>query len=274
MCIIFFKFDPRPASKNAYRLILAANRDEVYSRPSKAADFWGSGSEILSGLDLEEGKVGGSWLGISKRGKLAALTNYMEAKTNPDAHGRGFLVSNFLTENMDSCSYLRKVSSEGHLYNGFNLLTAEFRAKEATVCYYGNKGHSEPISLKPAGIYGLSNSLLDTPWKKLLRGKQDFTSTVSKNLPSDSLVQELLHILNNEELNTPDPTQELQGEGYTSSMLRALSAVCVRSPGYGTRTNTVILVDAAGNVSFTERNMANCDVGQWSTRSFQFKLLD
>ncbi|XP_035235817.1 transport and Golgi organization protein 2 homolog isoform X4 [Anguilla anguilla] len=152
MCIIFFKFDPRPASKNAYRLILAANRDEVYSRPSKAADFWGSGSEILSGLDLEEGKVGGSWLGISKRGKLAALTNYMEAKTNPDAHGRGFLVSNFLTENMDSCSYLRKVSSEGHLYNGFNLLTAEFRAKEATVCYYGNKGHSEPISLKPGNF--------------------------------------------------------------------------------------------------------------------------
>ncbi|RXN32016.1 transport and Golgi organization 2 -like protein [Labeo rohita] len=108
------------------RLILAANRDEVYSRPSKAADFWGSNNEILSGLDLEEGKEGGSWLGISKRGKLAALTNYLEARQNPDAQGRGFLVSNYLTDNLDSLAYLRKVSSEAHLYNGFNLLTADF----------------------------------------------------------------------------------------------------------------------------------------------------
>ncbi|KPP64797.1 hypothetical protein Z043_116824 [Scleropages formosus] len=81
----------------------------------------------LTGLDLEEGKEGGSWLGISKRGKLAALTNYLDAKPSADAQGRGFLVSNFLTDNVDSYSYLKKVSTEGHLYNGFNLITAEFK---------------------------------------------------------------------------------------------------------------------------------------------------
>ncbi|XP_030647158.1 transport and Golgi organization protein 2 homolog isoform X2 [Chanos chanos] len=274
MCIIFFKFDPRPATKNAYRLILAANRDEIYNRPSKAADFWGSSNEILSGLDLEEGKEGGSWLGISKRGKLAALTNYMEGKPNPEALGRGFLVSNFLTDNLDSYSYLRKVSSEGHLYNGFNLLAADFKTNEDMLCYYGNKGSPEPIRLKP-GIYGLSNSLLETPWRKLQYGKSLFTSVLSKALPPDGLVQELLHILNNEELNTPDPLQESQGEGhYSKSMLRALSAVCVRSPGYGTRTNTVILVDTEGHVTFTERTMLNCNVSQWSTNSFHFKIHD
>ncbi|KAG7480941.1 hypothetical protein MATL_G00061580 [Megalops atlanticus] len=186
----------------------------------------------------------------------------------------GFLVSNFLTDNMDSYSYLRKVSSEGHLYNGFNLITAEFKSKEDTVCYYGNKGNTEPIHLKPAGIYGLSNSLLETPWRKLQHGKHLFTSVVSRNLPSEGLVQELLQILNNEELQTPDPAQESQGEGYSKSMLQALSAVCVRSPGYGTRTNTIILIDATGNVTFTERNMLNCDITQWSTRSFHFKLAD
>ncbi|XP_048099299.1 transport and Golgi organization protein 2 homolog isoform X1 [Alosa alosa] len=272
MCIIFFKFDPRPASKNAYRLILAANRDEFYNRPSKAADFWGSSNEILSGLDLEEGKEGGSWLGISKRGKLAALTNYLEGRQNPDAQGRGFLVSNYLTDNLDSFSYLRKVSNEGHLYNGFNLLTAEFKANEDTVCYYGNKGSSEPIRLKPAGIYGLSNSLLETPWKKLQHGKRLFSNVVGRTLPPDGMVQELLQILNNEDLQSPDPAQESQGEGYSKPMLRSLSAVCVRATGYGTRTNTIILIDAAGNVTFTERTMINSDISRWSTNSFQFQL--
>ncbi|XP_035592217.1 transport and Golgi organization 2 homolog [Oncorhynchus keta] len=275
MCIIFFKFDPRPASKNAYRLILAANRDEFYNRPTKAADFWVSNSEILSGLDLEEGKEGGSWLGINKRGKLAALTNYLEGRPNPDAQGRGFLVSNFLTDHsQDSYSYLKSVSSERHLYNGFNLLTAEFKAKEDTMCYYGNRGNTKPIHLNPAGIYGLSNSLLETPWRKLQHGKRLFTSVVNQPLPCEVLVQDLLNILNNEELNTPDPAQESQGEGYSSPMLRVLSSVCVRSPHYGTRTNTIILIDSSGNVTFTERTMLNCDISQWSTSSFQFKLKD
>ncbi|XP_023834932.1 transport and Golgi organization 2 homolog isoform X1 [Salvelinus namaycush] len=275
MCIIFFKFDPRPASKNAYRLILAANRDEFYNRPTKAADFWVSNSEILSGLDLEEGKEGGSWLGINKRGKLAALTNYLEGRPNPDAQGRGFLVSNFLTDqSQDSYSYLKRVSSERHLYNGFNLLTAEFKAKEDTMCYYGNRGNTEPIHLNPAGIYGLSNSLLETPWRKLQHGKRLFTSVVNQPLPCDVLVHDLLNVLNNEELNTPDPVQESQGEGYSSPMLRVLSSVCVRSPHYGTRTNTIILIDSSGNVTFTERTMLNCDISQWSTSSFQFKLKD
>ncbi|XP_068994847.1 transport and Golgi organization protein 2 homolog [Embiotoca jacksoni] len=273
MCIIFFKLDPRPASKNAYRLILAANRDEFYNRPSKAADFWGTNNEILSGLDLECGKEGGSWLGISKRGKLAVITNYMEGRQNPDAKGRGFLVSNYLIDkDVENYSYLKKVSTEGHLYNGFNLITAEFKAKQDTVCYYGNRGSPEPIHLKP-GIYGLSNSLLDTPWTKLLQGKRHFTSVVNnQSLSSDGLMQELLNILNNEELNTPDPIQENQGDGYSKSMIQALSAVCVRSPLYGTRTNTIILIDAEGNVTFTERTMLNCDTSNWSTNSFQFKL--
>lgn len=150
MCIIFFKFDPRPVSKNAYRLILAANRDEFYNRPSKLADFWGNNSEILSGLDMEEGKAGGTWLGISTRGKLGALTNYLQPRQEPDARGRGELVSHFLTSDMDSLSYLKKVSTEGHLYNGFNIIAADLStSKGDVVCYYGNRGEPEPIVLTP-----------------------------------------------------------------------------------------------------------------------------
>ncbi|XP_021112749.1 transport and Golgi organization protein 2 homolog isoform X2 [Heterocephalus glaber] len=129
MCIIFFKFDPRPVSKNAYRLILAANRDEFYHRPSKLADFWGNNNEILSGLDMEEGKEGGTWLGISTGGKLGALTNYLQPRLDQDTRGRGELVTNFLTTDMDSLSYLKKVSQEGHLYNGFNLIAADLSSR-------------------------------------------------------------------------------------------------------------------------------------------------
>ncbi|XP_061622544.1 transport and Golgi organization protein 2 homolog isoform X2 [Phyllopteryx taeniolatus] len=225
------------------------------------------------GLDLEFGKEGGSWLGINKNGKLAAITNYLEGRPNPDAQGRGFLVSNYLVDkDLDCYSYLKKVSIESHLYNGFNILTAEFKAKQDHVCYYGNRGSTEPMHLK-AGIYSLSNSLLDTPWKKLLRGKRHFTSIVNnQSLSCDGLVQELLGVLNNEEMNSPDPAQESQGEGYCKSMIQAVSAVCVRTPDYGTRTNTIILIDAEGNVTFTERTMLNCDTNNWCTSSFRFKL--
>uniref|UniRef100_F6S910 Transport and golgi organization 2 homolog n=1 Tax=Monodelphis domestica TaxID=13616 RepID=F6S910_MONDO len=187
MCIIFFKFDPRPVSKNAYR-------------PSKLADFWGNNNEILSGLDMEEGKEGGSWLGISKKGKLAALTNYMQPKLDKDAKGRGELVTHFLTTEVDSFSYLKKISTEGHLYNGFNLIAADL------------------------------NQL-------------------------------------------PDPAIEDQGKDYVLPILNKYAAVCVRCPGYGTRTNTIVLIDAEGNVTFTERSMIDEDVTHWNTNTYQFQLL-
>ncbi|XP_007460093.1 PREDICTED: transport and Golgi organization protein 2 homolog isoform X3 [Lipotes vexillifer] len=199
MCIIFFKFDPRPVSKNAYRLILAANRDEFYHRPSRAADFWGNNNEVLSGLDMEEGKEGGTWLGINTRGKLAALTNYLQPRLDRDARGRGELVAQFLTSDVDSLSYLKKVSAEGHLYNGFNLIAADLR-------------------------------------------------------------------------QLPDPAIEDQGREYVQPILSKYAAVCVRCPDYGTRTNTVILVDADGHVTFTERSMLGTDPSCWETTTHEFRL--
>ncbi|KAM5263931.1 transport and Golgi organization protein 2 homolog isoform 2-T2 [Ctenodactylus gundi] len=212
MCIIFFKFDPRPVSKNAYRLILAANRDEFYHRPSKLADFWGNNNEVLSGLDMEEGREGGTWLGISTRGKLGALTNYLQPRLDPDARGRG--------------------------------------------------------------TYGLSNALLETPWRKLCFGKQLFLEAVERSqaLPKDVLITQLLDVLNNEEAQLPDPAIEDQGQEYIQPMLSKYAAVCVRCPDYGTRTNTIILVDANGHVTFTERSMLDKDPSRWETNTHEFML--
>uniref|UniRef100_A0A4W2G629 Transport and golgi organization 2 homolog n=1 Tax=Bos indicus x Bos taurus TaxID=30522 RepID=A0A4W2G629_BOBOX len=274
MCIIFFKFDPRPVSKNAYRLILAANRDEFYHRPARAADFWGSNNEVLSGLDMEEGKEGGTWLGISTRGKLAALTNYLQPRLNRNARGRGELVAQFLTSDMDSLSYLKKVSAEGHLYNGFNLIAADLSAEKGDViCYYGNRGKREPVVLAP-GTYGLSNALLETPWRKLCFGKQLFLEAVERGreLPRDALVAQLLAVLSNDEAQLPDPAIEAQGREYVRPILSKYAAVCVRCPDYGTRTSTVILVDADGHVTFTERSMLGSDPTRWETTTHEFRL--
>ncbi|XP_061025768.1 transport and Golgi organization protein 2 homolog isoform X2 [Eubalaena glacialis] len=227
MCIIFFKFDPRPVSKNAYRLILAANRDEFYHRPSRAADFWGNNNEVLSGLDMEEGKEGGTWLGINTRGKLAALTNYLQPRLDRDARGRGELVAQFLTSDVDSLSYLKKVSAEGHLYNGFNLIAADLSTEKGDViCYYGNRGEREPVVLAP-GTYGLSNALLETPWRKLCFGKRLFLEAVERGqaLPKDALAAQLLDMLNNEEACRTRPSRTRAGS--TCSPYLASTRLCV-----------------------------------------------
>ncbi|KAB0406845.1 hypothetical protein E2I00_006168, partial [Balaenoptera physalus] len=191
MCIIFFKFDPRPVSKNAYRLILAANRDEFYHRPSRAADFWGNNNEVLSGVAVP-------WGTISLPGRGAQSYRPSHGRVSPDA---GELVAQFLTSDVDSLSYLKKVSAEGHLYNGFNLIAADLSTEKGDViCYYGNRGEREPVVLAP-GTYGLSNALLETPWRKLCFGKRLFLEAVERGqaLPKDALAAQLLDVLNNEE---------------------------------------------------------------------------
>ncbi|XP_059850635.1 transport and Golgi organization protein 2 homolog [Hypanus sabinus] len=210
MCIIFFHFNPN--SSFAYRLVLAANRDEFYSRPSKPAEFWTNNHNILSGLDMEKGKEGGTWLGISKKGKCAALTNYLQPPSNMEGLGRG--------------------------------------------------------------TYGLCNSLLETPWKKLVHGKKLFTETIqkSRSLSPKNLTQELLNVMSNEENQLPAADIEEQGQDYIRPILKEFSALFIRTPLYGTRTSTVILVDAEGHVTFTERCLLKPSTSQWKLSSHEFDL--
>ncbi|XP_029086217.1 transport and Golgi organization protein 2 homolog isoform X6 [Monodon monoceros] len=123
----------------------------VFQPPFHHKGCWAGGDTVVAaGLDMEEGKEGGTWLGINTRGKLAALTNYLQPRLDRDARGRGELVAQFLTSDVDSLSYLKKVSAEGHLYNGFNLIAADLSTEKGDViCYYGNRGEREPVALAP-----------------------------------------------------------------------------------------------------------------------------
>ncbi|XP_059975141.1 transport and Golgi organization protein 2 homolog isoform X1 [Mesoplodon densirostris] len=208
---------------------------------------------------------------VSLPGRGAQSYRPGHGHVSPDT---GELVAQFLTSDVDSLSYLKKVSTEGHLYNGFNLIAADLSTEKGDViCYYGNRGEREPVALAP-GTYGLSNALLETPWRKLCFGKRLFLEAVERAqaLPKAALAAQLLDVLNNEEAQLPDPAIEDQGREYVQPILSKYAAVCVRCPDYGTRTNTVILVDADGHVTFTERSMLGTDPSCWETSTHEFRL--
>src|SRR5688572_5126844 len=117
MCLIFISLGNHPS----FKLIVAANRDEFHNRKTAAAGFWEDHPDILGGRDLE---AGGTWLGMSRKGKIAMITNYRDPKNiNPHAPSRGQLVSDYLTGHTNPSQYLFDLQPVAKKYNGFNLLT-------------------------------------------------------------------------------------------------------------------------------------------------------
>ncbi|XP_077995746.1 transport and Golgi organization 2 homolog isoform X2 [Glandiceps talaboti] len=279
MCLLFLKLDPNPPS-DGYKLILASNRDETLDRPTKPADWWVDNSNILSGLDQTQGKVGGTWLGITRTGKFATLLNILSDVVDPNAKGRGSLISNFLKGNDESLSYLQQVSSEGELYNAFNLLVCDLTRmnSQSSLGYYSNKTGKDPELLSP-GIHGLCNSTIDKPWKKCVIGKDRFTDIVNGATIGDKekLMDHLVELMSDQ---TPHPDQAI-GQMCAGSLEPKLqedrSAIYVHSPGsnYGTRTHTIILVDASNKVTYLEKTLTEpIDEKnfQWTTNMYNFDI--
>lgn len=232
MCLIIVGWQAHPE----FPLVVAANRDEFYTRPTALADCWRDVPEIIAGRDLQ---AGGTWLGVTRHGRFAAVTNVREPGVVPGRLSRGELTRNFLQSDQSASDYLAEL--EHSAYSGFNLLLSDGQA----LCYASNRG---PVHqrLEP-GIYGLSNHLLDSPWPKLLAARQRF-SVALNNLPER---QQFFDILADDEIV---PDNELPDTGVPLEWERRLSAIFVRSPGYGTRASTFVAVDAAGTVFFEERS--------------------
>jgi len=236
MCLILLAYDAHPE----YRLILAANRDEFFTRPTAPAAFWDDAPELLAGMDLKEG---GTWLGITRNGRIAAITNYRDPRAERrDAPSRGGLVSGYLCGSISLDDYLEILRTEGAAYNGFNLIFGDI----GRLCFFSNRRES-PQSII-TGIHGLSNHLLDTPWPKVISGKEALEQLVSegKTIQPDALFA----ILANREIA---PDNILPDTGVGIELERFLSPIFISTPTYGTRSSTVILIDRKGRVTFIER---------------------
>jgi uncharacterized protein with NRDE domain len=255
MCLVLLAHDIHPK----YRLIVAANRDEFYDRPTSPAGYWNDAPDVLAGGDL---RAGGTWLGIARNGRFAAVTNFRQGQREPAAaRSRGHLVSGYLTGNQEPSVYMSQVKDDAPLYNGFNLLAADAR----DVMYFSTR--EGEARLLPPSIYGLSNHLLDTPWPKVTAGKAAVEALTGRSAAPE-LMAELFALLSDQSRPGDDRLPET---GIGPEWERLLSSAFIASPGYGTRSSTVVLVGRAGQVTFAERSFGMNGVPAGEVR-FEFML--
>jgi uncharacterized protein with NRDE domain len=237
MCLILFAYKHH----SRYPLIVAANRDEFYARPTESAGFWEDHPHILAGRDA---KYGGTWMGITRNGRFAAVTNYRETDTKPEhALSRGIMVSDFLQGSTQPGHFLDNIMKQRDQYNGFNLILGDPGG-----LYYCSNRKNGPEEIEP-GIHALSNHLLDTPWPKSVQGRQYFSAVVENNtvIDHDSLMDILLD-------RTIADDDQLPDTGFGKQWERVLSPVFITSQAYGTRNSSVILVDYQDHVTLAERS--------------------
>ena len=237
MCLIYIAWRRHPR----HRLVAAANRDEFHARPAAPAHWWDEAPGVLAGRDLQ---AGGTWLGVTSDGRFAAITNFRESAVPlAGARSRGALVSEFLTGDESAPQYLERITQDGHRYNGFSLLAMDGE----TLAIASNRSPGV-VRLAP-GVYGLSNHLLDTPWPKVTNGKRDLERLLAE---PEVCVADLLALLaadnsRGDEAPRADTESDLERMHWRSSRF-------ILGDNYGTRTSTVVRLDAGGMGVFVERS--------------------
>ncbi|MBN8476148.1 NRDE family protein [Sulfuritalea sp.] len=234
MCLILVAWRVHPD----YPLVVAANRDEFFARPTAPAAFWQEAPQVLAGRDLD---AGGTWMGVTRGGRFAALTNFRDpAQMRSGAPSRGALVADFLAGAEAPQTYLERIAERGRLCNGYNLLVGD----DDSLWWASNMGGAAR-ALAP-GVYGVSNHLLDTPWPKVGAGKTALARALD-DLPAD---EALFALLRDDGVH---PDEHLPQTGVPLEWERLLSSAFVRSPGYGTRSSTVYRLGSDGRASFDEQ---------------------
>jgi uncharacterized protein with NRDE domain len=239
MCILFIAVKQHPL----YPLIIAANRDEFHLRPTQTSHFWPQHNDILAGRDLT---AGGTWMGINKSGDIAALTNIRApGKERKNAISRGELVTNYLKPSTQKSDYLNKLKDSHADYNGYNLLFGNISKLQVY-----NSFDDTSFELNE-GVFGLSNASLDSPWPKLDVGKSALARYCQN---SDNLSFEHLFELLGD--SSPAKDEDLPDTGISIEWEKMLSSIFIRSPKYGTRSSTVLLIDNKQQVYWEERTFS------------------
>jgi len=256
MCLILFSYKNHPT----YDLIIASNRDEFRDRSTEVLDFWPDNPSILAGRDLQNG---GTWLGITRNGRFAAITNFRSLSViKENSPSRGHLVKDYLMGCDSPLAYIEKIEKEASKYSGFNLLVGD----NNHLYYISNcKAGYEEIS---PGCYGLSNSFLDAPWPKIEKGKQAFEEAIQ----DDNLLEIKPFFVLLSDKSFPEESL-LPRTGVSLEWEKMLSPIFITNPFYGTRSQAVLLVTRNGHVDFYERTIhrENCRKGSIRKRSFHIE---
>ena len=236
MCLILFAYRVHPI----YKLIVAANRDEYYQRPTASAHYWEDYPNILAGRDLEKM---GTWMGVNKNGYFAALTNYRDPNESTDGkRTRGELVTKALTYEENIEDYLTSISNAKEMYPGYNLLIGD----KDHLYYYSNI-ENQAKKLQP-GVYGLSNGVLSSAWPKVEKGKKELNRIIHLN--DVNMIEELFALLKSAD---PFPDNLLPKTGVSLEWERLLSSLFIKSKDYGTRSSTVLLM-SDHQIQYVERS--------------------
>ncbi|XP_077532780.1 transport and Golgi organization 2 homolog [Haemaphysalis longicornis] len=282
MCLLFVYINPDPG-EDGFSLVLVNARDEFFHRPSKPAEFWEDEPDIIGGRDQEKGREGGTWMAVSKKGRLAALLNILQPadRMDPTKRGRGFLVVDFVKSTMDGSTYLAQLAKDKDEYNGFLFVTIEAkpRDKKVSMGYYSNLQKDGPKVLEP-GCYAFGNSVPPQFWAKVRCGKEKFEKLVGENdhfSERDQFRKKLFDFLDDQTQYPVDDDMRKQSKEPESTLkLMNQMKYILPNHNYGTRTQSILFVDGNGKAEFTEKTMKEpIDIKStivWETRSFSFDI--
>ena len=267
MCTFLFALKAHPE----YPLVIAANRDEYYARPTAPAAFWDRTPHVLAGRDL---KAGGTWLGITRSGRWAAITNVRKPRSNSptktlqSTQSRGWLVRDYLESDDPPETYLATVAGSGHLYDGFNLIAGQL----GEAWYLSNaKQQSGQIQPIEPGVHGVSNASLNTPWPKVENGREVLANAMASATPESPIDSNAMLDALADSRRSPD--ELLPDTGVGLELERVLSPLFIATPHYGTCSSTVISVRQSGIVTFVERT-TNPAVAARSELAYNFVIAE
>lgn len=282
MCLLFVYINPDPGD-DEFSVVLVNARDEFLHRPTKPAGFWEDEPDIIGGRDQETGREGGTWLAVSKRGRVATLLNILQPadRMDPTKRGRGFLVVDFLKSTVSGNTFLTQLAKDKDEYNGFLFIAIEAKPqqKRISMSYYSNLQKDGPKDLEP-GFHAFGNSVPPQFWAKVRGGKQKFEKLVSENnhfSKRDQFRKKLFDFLDDP---TPYPVNDdmRKQSKEPESTLKLMNQMKYILPNlnYGTRTHSILFVDGKGKAEFIEKTMKEpIDIKSnivWEIRSFTFDI--